>query len=55
MIGGGKNDYYFIEQELKNSNKLILRGEELNVPSSIEELAQNYNLIESKILEVEFR
>ena len=55
LIGGGKNDYYFIEQELKNSNKLILRGEELNVPSSIEELAQNYNLIESKILEVEFR
>ncbi len=55
LVGGGKSDYYFIEQELKNSNKLILRGKELNVPNSLEELTQNYELIESQILGVEFR
>jgi hypothetical protein len=55
LIGGGNTEYYFIEQELKNSNKLVLRGEELNVPNSLEQLAQNYLLIENQKLGVEFR
>ena len=54
LIGGGNTEYYFIEQELKNSDTLVLVGEGLNTPGSIGELAQNYELVEDSELEVLF-
>ncbi len=55
LVGGGKEEYYFIEQELKNSESLILRSGDVNIPESIEELSQNYGLVERQSLEVQFR
>ncbi len=54
LAGGGKDTYYITEQELSNSNRIIISAETLPRPTSLEELQENYVLFESKNLGVFF-
>jgi len=55
LAGGGQKDYYVLESELKNSNKLVLDSESLPVPDSLEQLQDNYLLFENKNLGISFK
>ncbi|MFH1787283.1 MAG: hypothetical protein ABH811_00610 [archaeon] len=55
LAGGGKENYYVLESELKNSNTLEINAESLNIPKSIEELQNNYILFENNDLDVVFK
>ncbi len=55
LAGGGKQDYYILESELQSSNVIEIQADSLAVPSTIEELQNNYFLFEDKDLEVIFR
>ena len=52
MIGGGKAEYYFVESELEKGKMLELGVDSLPTPSTVEDLADNYNLVEVKDIEV---
>jgi hypothetical protein len=52
LAGGGKQDYYFLESDLKNSNSLELNAQSLPVPATIEQLQNNYLLFDSNELGV---
>lgn len=54
LIGGGSQNYYVLESELKDSNSIEIAVESLETPSTLEELQNNYILIEDKNLEVSF-
>ncbi|MBU4308354.1 MAG: hypothetical protein KJ566_00990, partial [Nanoarchaeota archaeon] len=55
LAGGGQKDYYVLESELKNSNKLVLDAESLPKPDSLEQLQDNYLLFENKNLGISFK
>lgn len=55
VAGGGKQNYYISESELRNSNTLEINAESLPLPKTIEELQENYILFEDKGLEIIFR
>jgi len=55
LIGGGKINYYFVENELSNARTLTLLAPELKVPKTLNELQENYVLVGAQDLEVEFR
>jgi hypothetical protein len=55
LIGGGKQNYYILESELTNSNTIEISAASLPVPTSLEELQNNYNLFEDKNLEINFK
>ncbi|HOW37157.1 MAG TPA: hypothetical protein PLK34_02830 [Candidatus Pacearchaeota archaeon] len=48
LVGGGKEVYYFSEAELKQSKTLEIFASKLPVPSTIEQLNNNYLLLEDK-------
>jgi len=54
IAGGGRTNYYMIESELENAGKLEIKAENLPTPSSLEQLQDNYNLLEEKTLWLEF-
>lgn len=54
LAGGGKQNYYVLESELKNANAIELDAEKLPVPTSVEELQNNYLLFEEKGLTINF-
>ncbi len=53
ISGGGKTSYYFVESELSDHKKLKIKAENLPQPTSIEQLQDNYNLLEEKTLWLE--
>ena len=55
LAGGGKQNYYVLESELKNSNILEINADGLPLPNSIEQLQQNYILLEDRGLKINFR
>lgn len=55
LAGGGKENYYILEQELENSDTLEINAESLSTPKTIEELQNNYILFEDKGLDVVFK
>jgi hypothetical protein len=55
LSGGGKQDMYFLEDELKNSHTLEINAESFTTPTTIEQLQNNYLLFDSKGLEVTLR
>jgi len=55
LIGGGKTNILFSERNLESSSKVVLDVGELNVPEDINELQDNYILVESRKLGVELR
>ncbi len=55
LAGGGKQDYYILEDELKDSGSVEISAEGFNVPKTIEELQNNYIAFEDKGLGVSLR
>ncbi len=55
LSGGGNENYYILESELENSNTIEINAESLDLPKTVEELQDNYLLIEEKELEVFFK
>jgi len=53
ISGGGKTKDYFIESMLE-SGKMEIKVESLPIPNSLEQLQDNYNLLEFKTVYVEF-
>jgi hypothetical protein len=53
LVGGGKTEAYFLESELQKG-KLALRVDKLPVPNSVEMLAYNFELFETKGVDFEF-
>ena len=54
VSGGGKQNYYITEQELKDSKKIIINADGFGTPTKVEELQVNYNQIEVSRLDVRF-
>jgi hypothetical protein len=55
LIGGGKTTSFFSEEDLKNSNSIVLEMEGLFKTENFEDLQRNYNLVEQKEFEVSLR
>jgi hypothetical protein len=55
LAGGGTQDSYFFESELKNANTLEISADSLAVPTTIEQLQNNYILFDSKGLGVSLK
>ncbi len=53
IIGGGKSVYYVTESELEEG-KLEINAAKLPVPTSLEQLQENYNLLEHKKVNLMF-
>ncbi len=54
LAGGGIQNYYVLESELRDSTKININADKLPVPRELEDLQMNYILFEDKGLEVEF-
>ncbi len=55
LAGGGKQDYYILEEDLKNSNVIDISAEELSTPTTLQQVQNNYIAFEDKKLEVNLR
>ena len=55
LSGGGKQGYYILESDLRNSGVIEINAHSLPKPNSLEQLQDNYLLFEDKGLEVFFR
>ncbi len=55
LSGGGTQDYYMLEDELKNSDIIVINANSLSVPTSIEELQNNYLAFDNEGLGVSFK
>lgn len=55
LSGGGKQNYYVVEDELINSRIVEISATSLSAPTTLEQLQMNYALFEDKRLEVVFR
>jgi len=54
ISGGGKQNYYAGESEIKSSNKIIINSKSFTTPTSPQQLQQNYNLVETQGLDIYF-
>ncbi len=55
LAGGGKQDYYVLENNLKTSSTIEINADEFAVPTTIEQLQNNYLVFDTSILEVSLR
>jgi hypothetical protein len=55
LSGGGKVDYSVLEDDLKDSNSIEINSADLGVPTTMEQLQNNYLLFDNNELEVSFR
>jgi hypothetical protein len=55
LTGGGKENYYILESELESSSVVEIDAGNLKKPKTLEELQDNYNLFETRELEVVFK
>lgn len=54
LAGGGKQNYYILESQLKDANVIKLNVRSLSVPNSLMELEKNYNLFEEMGVDISF-
>ena len=54
LFAGGKENYYIVESELMNSNKIVINADSLTTPTTLDDLQQNYIIFETKDLEIYF-
>lgn len=54
LSGGGKESYYTLENELIGAGSIEIDAESLDLPTSIEELQDNYVLFDEKELDINF-
>ena len=45
LVGGGVDNYYFLETELSSFSDLVLDVQSLDTPESLDELQENYLLV----------
>jgi hypothetical protein len=55
LVGGGKQTYYIPEDSLKNSNAIEIGAEEMSVPTTIQQIQNNYAVFDTKKLEINFK
>ena len=55
VSGGGSGEFYFSNSELSSEKNIEISADELNTPKSIEELQNNYIILETKSVEVKFK
>jgi len=55
LAGGGKQTYYITEDSLKNSNAIEIGAEEMSVPTTIQQVQNNYAVFDTKKLEINFK
>lgn len=55
LSGGGKQDYYAVESELKNSRTIEIDYTGFSNPNSIEDLQNNYESVELEDLQIIFK
>ena len=55
LAGGGQQNYYILESELENSNAIEINVPGFPVPTTLDQLQQNYVLIDDKNLDVTFK
>ncbi len=55
LYGGGTENYYILESELINTEKIEINVDSLAPPTTIEQLQTNYILFEEKGLEIYFK
>jgi hypothetical protein len=54
VSGGGTQNYYITESELRASNKIILNADSFGTPSKVEDLQINYNNVKTGNLNIRF-
>ncbi|MBS3080268.1 hypothetical protein J4221_02245 [Candidatus Pacearchaeota archaeon] len=52
VSGGGTQNYYITENELKNAKKIIIDADNFGVPQKIEDIQLNYNLLDSSRMNI---
>ena len=55
LSGGGIQEHYIAESELRDNTKIEINAESLKIPKSLEDLQDNYVIFESQKLEVNFK
>lgn len=55
LYGGGKQDYYILDEELRDSNTIEINSGALPVPKTLDQLQTNYFAFEEMGLEVNFK
>jgi len=55
LSGGGEQSYYILESELQSSNSIDIYAESLPIPTTLEQLQNNYDIFELKSLEIYLR
>ncbi|MCK5613666.1 hypothetical protein KAR91_68000 [Candidatus Pacearchaeota archaeon] len=55
LSGGGEQSYYVLESELAGSSSIDIYADSLPIPTTLEQLQNNYNIFEVKGLEIYFR
>lgn len=55
LSGGGKTEYYALENKLQSSRIIEINAEKLPVPTTIEQLNSNHAILEEKKLSINFR
>ena len=55
LAGGGKQEYYILESDLKSFNTIEINAQEFILPTTIEQLQNNYLIFDSTSLGVSFR
>lgn len=55
LSGGGKQNYYITESELKSSNSIEINAQSFPLPKTIDELQKNYISFGEKGLEINFK
>ncbi|MDO8528311.1 MAG: hypothetical protein Q7S06_00265 [Nanoarchaeota archaeon] len=55
LAGGGTQSYYITKNELITSNLIEINADSLPEPKSVEDLQNNYNLFDTKTLEIIFK
>jgi len=54
LSGGGSQNYYILESELKSSNSIDIYADSLPTPTTLEQLQDNYDIFEIKSLGIYF-
>jgi hypothetical protein len=55
LAGGGKQSYYFFEDDLKNFKSIEINAGSFSVPNTLDELQKNYLTFDTKELEVSLK
>ncbi|VVB82604.1 Uncharacterised protein [uncultured archaeon] len=55
LAGGGNQEYYFLENDLKNSKTIEINAKSLTIPKTVQDLQNNYIIFDDQKLEVNIK